>query len=131
MDLHQMSETLFFGAPLQAIQEWLIRINRVNWCSQLARQHHGLRSRAATRVNNDSKPVLRDRSQNIQTKAVVSWTQLVHICEKEVNRIWSFHPARAKLLRFSFGGEDLRQQNVAHVMPVRNNFERVPRITFG
>src|SRR4030081_1558099 len=101
MELHQMSETLFFGAPLQAIQEWVIRINRVNWCSQLARQHHGLTSRAATRVNNDSKPVLRERSQNIQAKAVVSWTQLVHFCEKEVNRIGSFHPASAVYCAFA------------------------------
>jgi hypothetical protein len=30
MHLHQMSEAFFFGAPLKAIQEWLIGINRLN-----------------------------------------------------------------------------------------------------
>src|SRR4029453_2981510 len=93
MHLHQMGEALFFGAPFQAIQEWLIGINRLNRCPKLARQHQRLASPTATRVNNDLKPVLRQRPQNIKSKAGVSWTQLVHIREKEINRIWSFHPA--------------------------------------
>jgi hypothetical protein len=83
MHLHQMTDAIFFGAPFQVIQEWLIGINRLNWCPNLARQDHRLTSHTATRVNNDFKTVLRQRSQNIKTKAVVSWTQLVHICEKE------------------------------------------------
>jgi len=129
MHLHQMSEAFFFGAPLQAIQEWLIRIDRLNWSLKLACQHYGLTSRAATRVNNDFKPVLRQRPQNIKAEVVVSWTQLVHIFKKEVKRTRSFHPG--ELLRFRFSGEDLRQQNIAHVMPVRNNFERFARVMFG
>src|SRR5205823_9408525 len=47
-----------------------------------------------SRINNDFKMVLRQRSQDIKTNAVISGTQLVHICKKEINRIRSFHPAR-------------------------------------
>ena len=94
MHLYQMTGASFFGAPFQAIEEWLIEINCLNWYPKLARQHHCLTAGTATRVNNNFKPMLWQRSQNIQSKAVVAWTQLVHICEKDVNWIWSLHPAR-------------------------------------
>src|SRR4029453_2347270 len=76
-------------------------INRLNRCPKLARQHQRLASRTATRVNNDLKPVLRQRPQNIKSKAGVSWTQLVHIREKEINRIWSFHPTLTNYCTFA------------------------------
>jgi hypothetical protein len=46
----------------------------------------------ATCVNNDFKPVFWQRSQDIQTKAVVAWAQLVHAGEKQINWIWRVHP---------------------------------------
>jgi hypothetical protein len=71
-----------------------MRINGLNRDPKLARQHHSLTSRTAARVNNDFKPVLRQRSQDIKSKVVVSGAQLVYVCEKEVKRVGSFHPAR-------------------------------------
>src|ERR1043166_9107674 len=38
---------------------------------------------------------------------------------------------RHDLLPFRFGSYDLRQQNVAYVMPVGNYFERIAGIMFG
>jgi hypothetical protein len=101
MHLYQIMQASFFGAPFQSIQESLIRINGVNWRPKLARQHYGLTPRTAACVNNDFKPVLRERPQNIQTKAIVSWTQLFHICEQQVNRIRSFHSARMNYCAFA------------------------------
>ena len=48
-----------------------------------------------------------------------------------LNLIGGFIPISNDLLQFPFGGDDLRQQNVAHVMPVWNDFECVARMTFG
>lgn len=89
---HEMPKVLFFGAPFQSIQKWLVTIHFVDRRFQFVRQHEHLTSRTATRVYYNIKAVLRQRPQNIQSKAVVSWTELVHIGEEEVNRARSCHP---------------------------------------
>ena len=92
MRAHQLSKTFLSGALYEAIQKRLIRIYCMNWRFKFIRQHERLASGAATGINHHSKMMLWERSQNVQTQAVVAWTQLVHVGEKEINWIRCFHP---------------------------------------
>src|SRR5262249_40980495 len=61
MRAHQLSQAFLFGAMLEAIEEWLIRIHCVNQCFELTRQHQRLTSCSATGINYHLEEMLRER----------------------------------------------------------------------
>src|SRR5262245_50535083 len=71
---YQVSDAFLGGAPLQALQEWLVGIYSLNWCPKLVRQHRGLTARAAAGVHHDIEAVLGKRTQNIHSGGIVTRT---------------------------------------------------------
>ena len=100
------------------------------WVSELIREHECLTSRAATGVNNEPQS---DAPVEIakHNDSGCRHRDLACPCRRKGDQSdLACSSCFGGLLRFRFSGQDLRQQDVAHIMPVRNNFERVPRITF-
>jgi len=87
-----MPDSRFLGAPQKVIQERLVRIDGMNQCAELFRQHHCLTTCPAAGVNDDAKRALRQKTQDMQCMKIAPRTQFFYPFEEKVNWVKHSYP---------------------------------------